>query len=316
MTGRTLAITCVQLQRTIEDHRARLEDEGVQVLLPDVAGQQLSEAEMMAVVPGVDGLIVGDDAITRVVLERGDRLRVVSKWGIGIDNIDLAAAAELGIRVTNTPGVFDDEVADVVIGYLMLLARQLHSVDDAVRDGQWLKPVGVSLAGRTMGIVGLGHIGRAVARRAMALKMRVIGSEVIPEQASAAGAEGVDLVDLPTLLQQADVVSLNCPLTPDNWHMIDAVALAGMKAGGFLINTARGPLVDEAALAAAASRGDLAGAALDVFEVEPLPADSPLRDLRNVILGSHNASNTAEAVQRTSTLAIDNVLAGLRGAGV
>ena len=304
------------MQRTIDDHRARFESEGFRVTLPQVSGQQLSEREMRDVVPGVDGLIVGDDEITRPVLEKADRLRVISKWGIGIDNIDLATAGELGILVTNTPGVFDDEVADVVIGYAVLLARQLHAVDDAVRRGEWAKPTGLSLAGRTMGVVGLGHIGRAVARRARAMRMRVIGTDVTPGQAAEASAEGVEIVDIATVLRKSDIVSLNCPLTEENWHMVDAAALAAMQPGAFLINTARGPLVDEIALVEALSGGHLGGAALDVYESEPLPAESPLRALDNVILGSHNGSNTVEAVRRTSTLAIDNLLAGLRSSDV
>ena len=311
MSTPTVAVTCLHLQRTIDEHRGRLEQAGFRVVLPEVAGQQLSETQMLEIVPGVDGLIAGDDEITRRVLEAGDRLRAVSKWGIGIDNIDLRAAEELGIRVTNTPGVFDDEVADVVIGYLVMLARQLNTIDAAVRRGEWAKPVGVSLSGRTLGVIGLGHIGRAVTRRALAMGVRVIGTDVVAEQAQGASADGIEVVEVGALLANADVVSLNCPLTPDNWHMIDDAALHSMKAGAFLINTARGPLVDESALAASLKRGHLAGAALDVFEVEPLPPESPLRTLPNVILGTHNASNTANAVARTNRLAVDNLLAGL-----
>ena len=313
MSAPTVAITCLHLQRTVGEHQSRLEAEGFRVLLPYVPGQQLSEAEMLQVVPGVDGIIVGDDEVSRRVLEAGDRLRAVSKWGIGVDNIDLRAADELSIRVTNTPGVFDEEVADVVIGYVVMLARRLHAIDDAVRRGEWSKPVGLSLSGRTMGVVGLGHIGLAVAQRARAMGMRVIGTDVDAVRAHAAAAVRVEVVDPGALLADADVVSLNCPLTPDNWHMIGDAALATMKPGAFLINTARGPLVDESALATAVRRGHLAGAALDVFEVEPLPSDSPLRELPNVILGSHNASNTAEAVERTNRLAVDNLLASLAG---
>lgn len=283
-------------------------------MIPPVV-QQLSEDELIALLPGIDGVVVGDDPITERVLDAGDRLQVVSKWGVGIDNIDLAAARERGVKVTNTPNVFGGEVADVVIGYLILLARQLHLVDGAVRGGQWFKPQGLSLAGRTLGVVGLGDIGRSVVKRAVAMEMRVLGAEVLADRAAAARTFGADVVPMPVLLQESDVISLNCPLTPENRHMIDAAALTSMKTGAWVINTARGGLIDEEALAVALDEGRLAGAALDVFETEPLPADSPLRRLDNVILGSHNSSNTAEAVYRTSVRAIDNLLAGLSERG-
>lgn len=311
MSGATVLITCVQLQQTIDEHRERLESSGIRLVLPAVHGQQLSEADMLQLVPRVDGIVAGDDVITRAVLERADRLRIISKWGVGIDNVDLVAAAELGIRVTNTPGMFSDEVADVVIGYLILLARQLHGIDRAVRKGQWAKPMGISLAGRTLGIIGLGHIGRAVARRGLAMRMQVVGAEIRPDHAAAAGRDGVTIVETPPLLRQVDVVSLNCPLNAENHHMIDEGALAAMKPGAWVINTARGSLIDERALAAALESGHLGGAALDVFEEEPLPATSPLRSLENVILGTHNSSNTTEAVRRTSVHALENLLEGL-----
>lgn len=310
MTGARVLVTCVQLQRTIDEHRQRFEDHGIEVILP-VVEQQLSEDEMLSLIPGIDGVIAGDDEITRSVLSRGDRLRVVSKWGVGVDNIDLSAARELGIRVTNTPGMFGDEVADVVIGYLILLARLLHRTDRSVREAKWWKPTGVSLAGRTLGVIGLGDIGQAVAKRAQVMGMRVLGVELQEERAQAGRDLGVEIVARSTLLADVDVVSLNCPLTPDNWHMIDADALASMRRGAWIINTARGPLIDEAALVSALASEQIAGAALDVFEVEPLPIGSPLRGFDSVILGSHNSSNTIEAVRRTNDQAIDNLLQGL-----
>jgi len=305
-------ITCPQLQRTIEVHHQELVDHEIEADLPPVV-QQLSEEDLIRLLPGVDGIVVGDDPLTRAVLQSADQLKVVSKWGVGVDNIDLAAAEELGIRITNTPGMFGDEVADVVIGYLILIARQLHRVDRDVRAGQWPKPEGVSLAGQTMGVVGLGHIGQAVAKRAQAMEMEVIGTDVSSESAGAAQRSGVKIVDLPELFRQADVVSLNCPLTAENRHMISERTLATMKRGAWIINTARGGLIHEDALVSALASGLIGAAALDVFEVEPLPADSPLRRFDQVILGAHNGSNTEDAVHRTSVRAIDNLIAGLEG---
>ena len=187
----------------------------------------------------------------------------------------------------------------------------MHQIDAAVRAGTWAKVEGVSLAGRTMGVVGLGAIGRSVAERGLALRMRVVGSEVFEPNAVTAEQLGVVIVDRATLLREADVVSLNCPLTAENRHMVDASAIASMKRGAWIINTARGPLIDEAALMEALASGQVGAAALDVFEVEPLPMDSPLRAFDNVILGAHNSSNTLEAVRRTSAKAIENLVRGL-----
>jgi phosphoglycerate dehydrogenase-like enzyme len=305
-----ILISCVQLQRTLADHRARLDERGAELLVPVVA-QQLGEAELLELIGDVDGMIAGDDQVTRAVLERADRLKIVSKWGVGTDGIDLVAAAELGIRVTNTPGMFGDEVADVVIGYLVLLARHLHRTDAAVRAGDWAKPEGVSIAGRTMGVVGLGHIGRAVARRALAMHMRVLGYEIDASNRSIAADAGVEVVSLESLLAGADVISLNAPLTPDTRHVLNAASLGRLRPGAWIINTARGPLIDEAALTDALASGQVGAAALDVFEIEPLPADSPLRRFSQVILGSHNSSNTVEAGHRTSELAVTNLIHGL-----
>ena len=310
MSGERVLVSCPQLTRDLDVFRDRFESRGITLLAPAVV-QQLREPELLGLVDDIDGMIAGDDELTRAVLERAPRLRVISKWGIGTDSIDLAAAAELGIRVTNTPGMFGDEVADVVIGYLVLLARRLHEADREVRAGRWTKPEGVSLRGRTIGVVGLGDIGSAVSRRAVAMGMRVLGTDVSEEAASRASAFGVEVTHLDSLIADADVLSLNCPLTDQNRHMLDDARLDAMKPGAWIINTARGGLIDERALASRLESGRIGAAAMDVFEVEPLPADSPLRQLPNVILGSHNSSNTAEASRRTSHRAIDNLLAGL-----
>jgi phosphoglycerate dehydrogenase-like enzyme len=310
MPDLAVLVTCPPMQRTVADWRGRFDELGIEVGIPTVV-QQLSEDELQALLPHYDGMIAGDDPLTADVLGSAAKLRVVSKWGIGLDSIDRLVAERLGIRVTNTPDTFGDEVADVAIGYMIMLARQLHRIDRSVRDGGWAKPQGVSLAGRTLGIVGLGSIGRAVARRGIAMGMRVIGHEIVEGSAARAAEMGVELVGLESLMAEADAVSLHCPLTDQNRHMIDASQLARLPRGSFLVNTARGPLIDQAALVDSLRTGQLAGVALDVYEVEPLPESSPLTKMENVILGSHNASNTREAVARVNQLAIDNVLKGM-----
>lgn len=310
MSDLAVLVTCPPMQRTAADWTGRFDALGIEVGMPPVV-QQLTAADLITLLPRFDGMIAGDDPLTAEVLESAPRLRVVSKWGIGLDSIDLPTAERLGIRVTNTPDSFGDEVADVVIGYMVMLARRLHVIDRSVREGSWEKPQGISLAGRTLGIVGLGSIGRAVAVRGMAMGMQVIGHEIFEPNARRAAELGVGLVDLETLIADSDLVSLHCPLTDQNRHMIDAARLSRMRPGALLLNTARGPLIDEAALIKALESGHLGGAALDVFEEEPLPTSSPLIRMEKVVLGSHNSSNTQEAVARVNELAIDNVLKGM-----
>ena len=175
MSRARVLITCPPALATSDTYLERLRAEGLDVVLADVV-QQLTEDELIELVGDVDGMIAGDDPLTARVLEHAPKLRVMVRWGVGMDNVDLAAASSLGIRVVNTPGTFGEEVADVAIGYLILLARQLHRIDQSVRSGIWLKPQGRSLTGLTLGIVGLGTIGRAVARRAIAMRMDVVGT--------------------------------------------------------------------------------------------------------------------------------------------
>jgi D-3-phosphoglycerate dehydrogenase len=304
-------ITCKQLQQTIESYRSIFSEHDIEIELPYVV-QKLSESELLKIIGRFDGVIAGDDEFTARVIEKGKRLKVIAKWGVGIDAIDLEAANRLGIRVSNTPNVFGDEVADVVMGYIILLARQLHKLDQSVRDGNWAKIQGISLSGKTLGVIGAGSIGRALVKRAMAAKMNVVGYDVAPIPTSFVKETGLRTVTLEELLQTSDFISLNCNLTPSNRHMLGQHEFAMMKKMVFIINTARGPLIDEAALAQVLREGKVAGAALDVFEEEPLSPDSPLREFDSCIFGTHNSSNTYEAVMRTNELAICNLLDGLK----
>lgn len=310
MSHRVLVL-CEHLQRHLDRYLVGLEEHGIQVEAPTLNGQHFSEAELLPVIERFHGVIAGDDELTARVLERGRNLKVVSKWGIGLDAIDLAAAKRLGIAVFNTPGAFADEVADVAIGYTLLLARRLHEIDRAVRRGQWLKVQGVSLRGKRLGVIGVGSIGRAVVERGRALGMEVVGYDVVEIDAGFRKRTGLASLSLDELLASSDFVCLCCPLTPETRHLIDREALRRIKRGAYLVNTARGGLVDEAALIEALRDRRLAGAALDVYEEEPLPPDSPLRELPGVILGAHNASNTLEAVLRVNEMAIANLLRGL-----
>jgi len=303
-------VTCPQLQQTIDRYRGLFAEHSIEVELPHLV-QQLRESELLGIIDQFDGVIAGDDEFTARVLEKGKRLKVIAKWGIGVDAIDLDAAKRLGIRVTNTPNVFADEVADVVMGYVILLARQLHKLDRSVRRRGWKKIQGISLSDKMLGVIGVGSIGQAVVRRAIVAGMSVKGCDVAPIPNSFVKHTGLIVADIKELLETSDFISLNCNLTSANRHMIGAKEFALMKNGVYIINTARGALIDEVALIQALHEGKVAGAALDVFEQEPLPWDSPLRKLANCIFGTHNSSNTAEAVARVNELAIRNLLEGL-----
>lgn len=309
MTMRVL-ITCRQMQSHIDEFRDAFNERRIEVVLADVV-QQPTEEELIRLIRGVDGMIAGDDPLTARVLEHADRMRVISKWGAGTDGIDIEAARERGIRVTNTPGVLGEDVADVALAYLVMLTRQLHVIDASVKAGGWAKHEGRSLRGKTLGIAGLGNVGQAVAKRATAFGMTVIATDISPEVQDAAAEMGTELVDRDGLFARSNALVLCCPLTPATHHMVDAGSLGHMPAGGYLVNVARGPLVDELALADALQDGRLEAAALDVFEVEPLPADSPLRGFPQCVFGSHNGSNSREAVLRASELAVENLFSGL-----
>ncbi len=239
------------------------------------------------------------------MLESATDLQVLIRWGIGTDSVDAAAVDELGISFTNTPGVFGGEVADSAMGYVLLLARRHHWVDAQVHAGEWPRYEGVSLSGQTMGVIGYGSIGRAIADRARGFGMKV----VVYDPYLSPDADTPDtVVPLNELLETSRFVVIAAPLTDETRHLINAQTLDLMRSDSLLVNVGRGPLVDETALADALREGKIAGAGLDVFEVEPLPSDSPLRDLDNVVLGAHNGSNTREGVERTSEIAVDRLL--------
>ena len=299
-------VTCPPMLGMIEEFRPLFESRGVE-LTPAKVVQILSEDELCALLPQFDGWIIGDDPATRRVFAAGQagQLKAAVKWGIGVDNVDFAACKEMAIPITNCPNMFGAEVADVGMSYIGALARETFVIDRGVREGRWPKPRGISLAGRTLGLIGLGDIGRNLARRALAADMKIVAYDPFY---TGPLADGIDRATWPSRIHEADFLAFTCALTASNRHMLNATTLAMTKPGVRLANVARGPLIDEVALLAALQSGQVHSAALDVFEVEPLPADSPLRSLPQTIFGSHNGSNSADAVRRCSHFAIDKLL--------
>jgi phosphoglycerate dehydrogenase-like enzyme len=284
---------------------------GIDLIVADVS-ERLSEADLLAYAGKFDGSVCGDDQFTRRVLQAcTPRLKVISKWGTGIDSIDRQAAAELGIRICNTPNAFTPAVADTVIGYMLAFARGLPWMDRSVKSGHWEKFLGRSLGECTLGVVGVGNIGKALVRRAQGFGMRILGTDIVEIPPEFILETGIEITSLDGLLAQADFVSLNCDLNPTSLHLIGRRTLARMKPSAVLINTARGPIVDEGDLVEALQKGVIAGAALDVFENEPLPADSPLRQLDNVLLAPHNANASPAAWEHVHRNTLRNLFQGL-----
>jgi D-3-phosphoglycerate dehydrogenase / 2-oxoglutarate reductase len=310
MSGERILITCRQMQNCIDEFRPRLAERQLELVLPEIV-QQPSEEDLIEIIGGFDGMIAGDDPLSARVLEHAKRMRIISKWGVGIDGIDLDAARTLGIPVLNTPGVFGGEVADLALGYVVMLARQLHRIDASVKAGGWFKYEGRSLDGKVLGIAGFGSIGQAVAARGKGFGMRILAHDISDAASAAAQELGVEMLSRDELFQQSDFLVLCSPLTPQTRHMAGESTLSLMQPGSYLINVGRGPLVDELALVRALESGRVEAAALDVFEQEPLPPDSGLRRFEQCVFGSHNASNTREGVLRTSARAVENLMQGL-----
>ncbi len=306
-------VSAPYLLPVLDRFRQRFQRRGIELVVPPV-NERLEEEELLPLVPELDGVICGDDRFTRRVLEAAPKLKVIAKWGTGIDSIDQESCRRLGITVCNTPGAFSEPVADSVLGYILAFARRLPCLDRHLKRGAWEKIPGHSLGEAVLGIIGVGNVGKAVARRARAFHMRVLGNDLKPMPPQFLAQTGIEMVDKPTLLAQADYLSLNCDLNPTSHHLLDHEALGLMKPGAVVINTARGPLVDEPALVRALQEGRIAGAALDVFEQEPLPPDSPLLAMDNVMLAPHNANSSPRAWERVHQSTIEQLLAALEAA--
>jgi D-3-phosphoglycerate dehydrogenase len=278
-----------------------LERGGFEVVYPEDTTDTMVPATLERELVGIDAMLASTESITRPILA-GSKLRVIARLGVGYDAIDIPAATDHGIPVCITPGTLEESCAEHTVAMLLGLTRDLVGRDREVRTGVWIRQALPRMAGRTFGIIGLGRIGKAVVPRIQGLGMQVLAADPFPDTAFAA-KHNVKLVSIDELLATADVVSLHSPSTPDTLNLINAETLGRMKRGSILINTSRGTLVDEEAVAAALMNGHLLGAALDVFKVEPLPTSSPLIDLKNVLLCSHMGGLDLESISASTCLA-------------
>jgi D-3-phosphoglycerate dehydrogenase len=274
----------------------RLAADGVAVTWATDLGDTFDPAVLAAGIDGAWAVVAGSEPYTEDVFARVTGLRAIARFGAGYDAIDVEAASRHGVVVCCIPGENAEAVADLALALMLSAIRRVVELDRAVRDGSW-RPDGVSrdLAGATVGVVGLGAIGQKVVTRLSGFGCRILGVDPI-----AGEVPGVVRMELDEALRQMDVVTLHAPLIPETRHLLDARRLALLPPHAVVVNTARGPLIDQAALAAALGEGRLGGAALDVFEVEPLPADDPLLRLPNVVLSGHSASFTVGAASRMS----------------
>ncbi len=307
----TVLLSAPYMLPFIDRFRPILAGYGLDLIVAEVH-ERLSEAEILSYAGQFDGAICGDDRFSAPALEAcAPRLKVISKWGTGIDSIDQEAASRLDIQVCRTLNAFTLPVADTVLGYMLAFARRQPWMDNAMKSGRWQKIPGRSLSECTLGVVGVGNCGKAVLRRGAAFGAKLLGNDILEIAPDFLLENGVEMSSLDDLLSRADFVSLNPDLNPSSYHLINDHTLALMKPEAVLINTSRGPVVDEAALIRALQAGGIAGAALDVFEVEPLPGDSPLLKMDHVLLAPHNANSSPFAWERVHRNTIDNLLAGL-----
>ena len=291
--------------------RPVLEKYDLELILPDVY-ERMEENDLLKYAGRFDGAICGDDRFTASVLEAcSPRLKVISKWGTGVDSIDASACSRLNIILARTPNAFTTPVADTVLGYMLAFARRGPWMDREMKSGKWEKRTGKALGECTLGVIGIGNIGKAVTRRARAFGMKVLGNDIVDIDHVFISESGIQMTDLRSLLSESDFVSVNCDLNAASHHLMNSDTFALMKSTAVLINTARGPIVDEKALVAALQSGQIGGAALDVFEQEPLPLDSPLLKMDNVMLAPHNSNSSPTAWERIHWNTIKNLVEGL-----
>jgi D-3-phosphoglycerate dehydrogenase len=307
----TVLFTAPYMIPLLDRFRPVFEKHGIALIVPEVR-ERMEEDELLQYAGQFDGTICGDDQYTARVIEAcAPRLKVISKWGTGMDSIDAEACSNYGIKLGRTPNAFTTPVADTVLGYMLAFVRRGPWMDAAMKAGEWRKLPGRALCECVLGVVGVGNIGKAVTRRARAFGMHVLGNDIVEIDHVFISETGIEMTALADLLARSDFVSLNCDLNPTSHHLMNPDTFALMKPSGVLINTARGPIVEEPTLIRALQKGQIAGAALDVFENEPLPLDNPLMGMGNVLLSPHNANSSPTAWERVHGNTIRNLLDGL-----
>ena len=307
----TVLLSAPYMQPELDRFIPLFEDRGLEVIVPEV-DERLEVDDLLTYAGQFEGTICGDDHYTPQVLEAcSPRLKVISKWRTGIESIDKDACAQYGVEIYNTTNAFTLPVADTTMGFILSFARQLPRLDRKMKAGKWKKVQGRSLSECSLGVIGVGNIGKAVLRRADVFGMDLYGNDIREVEPDFMKEHGVKMVSLSDLLPRADFISVHCDLNPTSLRLIGKVELSRMKDNAYLINTARGPIVDQEALITALENNVISGAALDVFEQEPLPETSPLRMMDEVLLSPHNANASPTAWERVHWNSINQLFQAL-----
>ncbi len=301
-----LIITCVHLVRHFDYYESKLKNAGIDPVVFNPINQQFNAEQMLEILPGSNYIIAGDDEIDSKVINESAKngLKAIIKWGIGVDNIDLVAAKENNVSVYNTPDVFGPEVAEQAISFLLNLTRGTHIINSKVREGIWHKIEGTSLKDKNVGIIGFGSIGKAIAERLIVFGLKINIFDPFLKK----DIDSFSNVSFKEICESSDFIILACSLNKDNENMINKSSISKMLKTPYIINVSRGPLINEKDLVNAMIEGKIKGAALDVFEEEPLSLTSDLITKTNFILGSHNSSNTFEAVKKVNDMTIEMVV--------
>jgi len=301
--GKKVLVSAPYVQKEIDKFRDLFIKHNIDISLPEVR-EKLSENELLEIISNFDGAVCGDDAFTRRVMLSAKKLKVISKWGTGINSIDVKAAEELGIKVCNTINAFSHPVADTTLAYMLAFARNVISSDAQMKRGVWEKINGFSLSEKTLGIIGLGNIGTQVAKRANAFNMNIIANDIREIPSIILEQYDISMVSKEEIYQNADFITLHCDLNNSSYQMLNNETFTKMKKRPYIINTARGGLIVHKDLLQSLDKEIISGAGLDVFEKEPLPADDRLLQKRNVILAPHNSNNSPKywAIVHENTL--------------
>jgi len=305
-------VTAPPILPKIFNYKNLFDKKSVEIVVPPYEVVEcLYENELVELLKNIDGILCGDDKITENVLKQTKRLKVISKWGTGIDSIDKDAAERLGIKVLRVKDVFSEPVSDTVLAYILLFSRKIIEKNQIVINNKWEKTESHTLKEKSLGIIGVGHIGKVVAQKALALGMKVYGNDVREISRDFVKKTDIEMVNLNELLTNADFITLHCDLNNSSFHLIGEKELKIMKSESVLINTSRGEVVDQPSLELALQHNEISGAALDVFEVEPLPEESILRKMNNVFLSPHNSNGSPQVFNKVDELSIQNLFDAL-----
>jgi len=308
----SVLVSAPYMQREIDKFRDFFDEHDIKIALPHVK-ERMSEDELFEIIEDFDGAVSGDDFFTRRVLEKAKKLKVISKWGTGINTIDVKSAEEFGIKVCNTPNAFSHPVADTVLAYILAFARNVIVSDKMMKEGVWDKIPGFTLSEKTLGIIGLGNVGIQVAKRARAFNMRIIANDIREIQPILLEQYDIEMVSKDYIYDNADIITIHCDLNDSSYHLLDMDSFNKMRRKPYIVNTARGGHITHNDLLDALEEGRISGAALDVFENEPLPADDRLLSRDDVILAPHNSNSSPRYWDLVHENTLKNLLRYLGG---